>query len=75
MMTRNRAILEMLLCAALWSIAGIFIKLIPWNSIVIAGLRSLIAGLVMFVYMRARGIGFTADRRSLAGRSRPLPVL
>ena len=66
-MTRNRAILEMLLCAALWSIAGIFIKLIPWNSIVIAGLRSLIAGLVMFVYMRARGIGFTADRRSLAG--------
>lgn len=67
MMTRNRAMLEMLLCAALWSIAGIFIKLIPWNSIVIAGLRSLIAGLVMFVYMRARGIGFTADRRSLAG--------
>ena len=67
MMTRNRAILEMLLCAALWSIAGIFIKLIPWNSIVIAGLRSLIAGLVMFGYMRARGIGFTADRRSLAG--------
>ena len=67
MMTRNRAILEMLLCAALWSIAGIFIKLIPWNSIVIAGLRSLIAGLVMFVYLRARGIGFTADRRSLAG--------
>ena len=67
MMNRNRAILEMLLCAALWSIAGIFIKLIPWNSIVIAGLRSLIAGLVMFVYMRARGIGFTADRRSLAG--------
>ena len=66
-MTRNRAILEMLLCAALWSIAGIFIKLIPWNSIVIAGLRSLIAGLVMFVYRRARGIGFTADRRSLAG--------
>ena len=57
----------MLLCAALWSIAGIFIKLIPWNSIVIAGLRSLIAGLVMFVYMRARGIDFTADRRSLAG--------
>ena len=67
MMTRNRAILEMLLCAALWSIAGIFIKLIPWNSIVIAGLRSLIAGFVIFVYMRARGIGFTADRRSLAG--------
>lgn len=65
MMSKNRAIFEMLLCAALWSIAGIFIKLIPWNSVVIAGLRSLIAGLVMFVYMRSRGIRYTADRRSL----------
>lgn len=66
-MSRNRAIFEMLLCAALWSIAGIFIKLIPWNSVVIAGVRSLIAGLVMFVYMRSRGIRYTADKRSLLG--------
>ncbi len=57
----------MILCAALWSIAGIFIKLIPWNSIVIAGIRSLIAGAVMFVYMRYKRIGFTADRRSMLG--------
>lgn len=66
-MSRNRAIFEMLLCAALWSIAGIFIKLIPWNSIVIAGIRSLIAGAVMFVYMRYKRIGFTADSRSMLG--------
>lgn len=66
-MSRNRAIFEMLLCAALWSIAGIFIKLIPWNSIVIAGIRSLIAGAVMFVYMRYKRIGFTADRLSMLG--------
>ena len=57
----------MLLCAALWSIAGIFIKLVPWNSIVIAGVRSLIAGAVMLAYMRIRRIGFTADRRSVSG--------
>lgn len=57
----------MLLCAALWSIAGIFIKLIPWNSIAIAGIRSLIAGAVMFVYMRYKRIGFKADRRSMLG--------
>lgn len=66
-MSRNRAIFEMLLCAALWSIAGIFIKLIPWNSIAIAGIRSLIAGAVMFVYMRYKRIGFKADRRSMLG--------
>lgn len=66
-MSRNRAIFEMLLCAAMWSIAGIFIKLIPWNPIVIAGIRSLIAGAVMFVYMRYKRIGFKADKRSVRG--------
>ena len=66
-MSRNRAIFEMLLCAAMWSIAGIFIKLVPWNSMVIAGVRSLIAGAVMLAYMRHKRIGFTADRRSLPG--------
>lgn len=66
-MSRNRAIAEMLLCAALWSIAGIFIKLIPWSPMAIAGVRSLIAGAVMLVYMRHRKIGFTANRRSYIG--------
>lgn len=41
----------MLLCAALWSIAGIFMKLIPWNGFALAGMRSLIAGLTFVVYM------------------------
>lgn len=62
---RNEAILEMLLCAALWSIAGIFIKLIPWNAFVIAGFRSFFAGLVMFAYMRLARIPFVLDRKSL----------
>ena len=41
----------MLLCAALWSIAGIFMKLIPWNGFAMAGMRSLVAGLTFAVYM------------------------
>jgi drug/metabolite transporter (DMT)-like permease len=32
-----------LLCAILWSTSGLFIKIIEWNPLVIAGLRSLIA--------------------------------
>ena len=51
MKKENKAILEMLLCAALWSIAGIFMKLIPWNGFAVAGMRSLIAGLTFAVYM------------------------
>jgi drug/metabolite transporter (DMT)-like permease len=35
------------LCAVLWSSAGLFIKLIDWNPLVIAGGRSLIAAVFM----------------------------
>jgi len=48
------AALQMLLCAALWSIAGIFIKLIDGNSMVIAGFRSLVAASVFIVYIKAK---------------------
>lgn len=51
MKKENLAIIEMLVCAALWSIAGIFMKLIPWNGFAVAGMRSLIAGLTFAVYM------------------------
>ncbi len=66
-MNKNRAVIEILLCAALWSIAGILMKLIPWSGFVIAGFRSLLAGAVMAVYMAARRIRFRAGRRSLFG--------
>lgn len=58
----NIAILQMLLCATLWSIAGIFIKAVPWNPLVIAGGRSLIAGLIALGYMRFQKIRFHINR-------------
>ena len=66
-MTKNKAILEILLCSALWSIAGILMKQIPWSGFVIASFRSLIAGAVMAVYMWARKLRVTFNRRSLFG--------
>jgi len=60
-----RAILFMVLCATLWSTAGIFIKLLPWHPLVIAGLRSLISALVFLIYMRSIKIGFIINRTSL----------
>ena len=59
------AIFQMLLCAALWSIAGIFMKFIPWNGFALAGLRSLIAGLTILVYIRAKGMRVIVTRRTL----------
>jgi len=38
--------------AFLWSIAGLFIKVIDWNPFAIAGARSFIASIVILVYLR-----------------------
>ena len=65
MKKENRAMLEMLMCAALWSIAGIFIKLIPWNSLVISALRSFFAGLTVLVYIRLKGYKLVINRQTL----------
>lgn len=59
------AIIQMLVCASFWSIAGIFIKMIPWNGFAIAGVRSLFAGLAIFVCMRLMGISYILNRKTL----------
>ncbi len=61
---RRRAIFGVLLCAAMWSTGGIFIKLLDWGPMPIAGLRSLIAGLVVVAYMLIRRMPYTLNRRS-----------
>lgn len=57
----------MLICAALWSVAGIFIKLIPWNGFAVAGMRSLIAGLTITVYMLITRRRYILSRRTVIG--------
>lgn len=48
---RFRAILALVLTATLWSLGGLLIKSVKWdNPIAIAGARSVIAALVIFVY-------------------------
>lgn len=65
MTKENKAILEMLTCAALWSIAGIFMKMLPWNGFAIASLRSLIAGLTIAGYMRLTRRKFILNKKTL----------
>lgn len=57
--------IEMLICALLWSIAGIFIKLIPWNGFAIAGMRSLIAGLTMLIYVLIKKYRLRINKKTL----------
>lgn len=56
MSNTTKGTIAMVLTALLWSIGGIFIKLIPWNPLAIAGLRGALGGMVMFFYLRIRGI-------------------
>ena len=58
-------ILQMITCAVLWSIAGIFLKLLPWNGLAAGSLRSLVAGITIAVYMALRGIPFSLNRGTL----------
>lgn len=62
---QKRAILYMITCAVLWSSAGIFFKLLPWNPMAIAGLRSLISVAVYLVFMRIQEISFVINRYSI----------
>ena len=50
---QRTAIMQMVACSSLWSIAGIFIKLIDWNPFVIAGFRSLFAVMAETIYILA----------------------
>lgn len=49
---RLKALGALVLCALLWSTSGVAIKLVTWNPVAIAGVRSGIAGLVLLAYLR-----------------------
>jgi drug/metabolite transporter (DMT)-like permease len=48
----RNGILAMATTAFLWSIAGLFIKVIDWHPFAIAGVRSCIASLIIFFYLK-----------------------
>ena len=50
--SRARAIAALAGCALLWSTSGLFIKFVTWNPIAIAGIRSLIGGILILAYLR-----------------------
>lgn len=48
----RKAILYLVIASILWSIGGLFIKLVNWNPMAIAGARSGIAAIVMLLYLK-----------------------
>lgn len=57
----------MVLCSVLWSLSCVLVSLIPWNPFVISSLRSALAALVMWLYVRRCGYRFKISRTSFLG--------
>lgn len=50
--SKKKSMVLMAICAVMWSIGGIFIKLVSWSPFLIAGGRSIISAAVIAVYMK-----------------------
>jgi drug/metabolite transporter (DMT)-like permease len=57
---RARGLVAVALCAVLWSTGGLLIKAVPWDPFAIAGSRSLIAGIVLLLFLRRPRITWSA---------------
>lgn len=55
----KKALLFLVLAAALWSMGGVLIKLIDWNPMAIAGLRGAIAAIVIGLAFRPQRLSFS----------------
>lgn len=49
MQTHTKALCGLVVTACLWSMGGLFIKIVPWHPLAIASLRSLFAGLLLLL--------------------------
>jgi drug/metabolite transporter (DMT)-like permease len=58
----NAGVLAMASTAFLWSLAGLFIKVIDWNPITIAGSRSLVASIIIYIFLRQPKILWSAPQ-------------
>ena len=62
---KRKAMMLMALCGVMWSLGGIFIKLISWNPLLIAGIRSIIAALILGGYMYFKKVPVNICRYSI----------
>lgn len=58
MNSETKAVIALVGSALLWSTGGVFIKLVDWNGFAIAGSRSLIASLVLLIYLKKPRLKF-----------------
>lgn len=65
--SRKKAIVYVVIASLLWSTGGLFIKLVNWNPMAIAGARSGIGALVMLLYLKKPVKSFRLGKIKLLG--------
>lgn len=71
----RRGVAYVLLSAVCFSIAGVLIKVIPWNPVSINGARCLFATIPMYAYLRLSGRRLHVNKEILAGAALNLVML
>lgn len=51
-MDRRKAVLLLLTTVLLWSTSGLFVKILDWHPLAVSGIRSAIAAIVIWIYLR-----------------------
>jgi drug/metabolite transporter (DMT)-like permease len=51
-MDRRKAVIYLLITVLLWSTSGLFVKVLDWHPLAISGIRSAIAAIVIWIYLR-----------------------
>ena len=67
MSKKTIGMIEMAICAVLWSLAGVLIKKISAGPMVIAGIRSLFAAACTLCYMMITKVKFVVNKRVFLG--------
>lgn len=65
--SHRRGLVYVLLSAVFFSLAGVLIKVVPWNPLSINGVRCIFAIIPMYLYLRATGRRFHVNRQIVGG--------
>ena len=65
--SHRRGLASVLISAVCFSLAGVLIKVIPWNPISINGARCIFAIIPMYLYLRATGRRFHVNKQIIGG--------
>ncbi len=64
---KQLALVYVLLSALLFSTGGLLIKLCTWSAISINGMRSVVAGIFMFIMLKKSGHAIVINKKVLVG--------